>query len=80
MRSMTSQGSPYARLKRAIAQRNPTIALATAAELPKVPLADALALCLLLLDRQPAHLDDLCTQMRLSDNSSISDLASFGCP
>ena len=50
---MTSQGSPYARLRRAIAQRNPTIALATAAELPKVPLADALAICLLLLDRQP---------------------------
>lgn len=50
---VTSQGRPYARFQRAIAQRNPTVALATAAELPLVPLADALALCLLLLDRQP---------------------------
>src|SRR5207253_1286927 len=38
---------------RATAQRNPTVALATAAELPRVPLAEALAICLLLLDRQP---------------------------
>jgi hypothetical protein len=50
---VTSQGRPYARFKRALANRNPTIALAAAAELPGVPLADALALCLLLLDEQP---------------------------
>jgi hypothetical protein len=43
------------RLKRAIARGNPTIAMATAAELPRVPLDDALALCLLLLDREPAR-------------------------
>lgn len=45
---MTSQGSPHARLQRALATGNPTIALAAAAELPWVDLADALALCLLL--------------------------------
>jgi hypothetical protein len=50
---VTSQGSQYARLRRAIAQRNVTIVLATAAELPRVPLAEALAICLLLLDREP---------------------------
>ena len=43
------------RLKRAIARGNPTIALATAAELPRVPLDDALALCLLLRDREPGR-------------------------
>ena len=43
------------RLKRAIARGNPTIAMATAAELPRVPLEDALALSLLLLDREPAR-------------------------
>lgn len=52
---VTAQGSPYMRLKRAIARGNPTIAMATAAELPRVPLEDALALCLLLLDREPAR-------------------------
>jgi hypothetical protein len=52
---VTSQGSPYMRLKRAIAQGNPTVALATAFELPRVPLDDALALCLLLLDREPTR-------------------------
>jgi hypothetical protein len=44
---VTSQGSPYARLRRALATGNPTIAWAAAAELPSVELADALALCLL---------------------------------
>jgi hypothetical protein len=52
---VTAQGSPYARLKRAIARGNPTIAMATAAELPRVPLEDALALCLLLLERDPGR-------------------------
>ena len=45
---VTAQGRPYARLKRALATGNPNIALAAAAELPRVDLADALALCLLL--------------------------------
>ena len=50
---MTSQGSPYARLRRALASGNATIALAAAAELPRVPLDDALALLVLLREDQP---------------------------
>ena len=52
-RSSTEQGSPQARLRRAIATGNPTIARATALELPRVELVDALALCLLFRDRDP---------------------------
>jgi hypothetical protein len=44
---MTSQGGPYARFRRALASGNPTVATAAAAELPKLGLADALALLLL---------------------------------
>ncbi len=47
---VTSQGSPTARLRRALATRNPAIALAAAAEVERVPLADALALCRLLAE------------------------------
>ena len=43
-----AQGRPYVRLRRALATGNPNIALAAAAELPRVYLDDALALCLLL--------------------------------
>ena len=43
---MTSQGSAYARFRRALAGRNPTLAWAAAGELQSVGLADALALCL----------------------------------
>ena len=44
---MTSQGSAYARFQRALATHNPTIAWAAAAEVARIDLADALALCLL---------------------------------
>jgi HEAT repeat protein len=44
---VTSQGSAYARFRRALTSRNPTLAWAAAAELGRVDLADALALCLL---------------------------------
>ena len=50
---MTSQGSAYARLRRALASRNAAGALAAAAELPRVPLDDALALLVLLRDDEP---------------------------
>jgi len=50
---MTSQGSPYARLQRALASGNALVAWATASELPRVSLDDALALCLLLADEDP---------------------------
>ena len=52
---MTAQGSPYARLRRALDRGNPTAALSTAAELPHVPLAEALEICLLLRDVEPAR-------------------------
>ena len=47
---MTSQGSAYGRLRRALDTGNPTIALAAAADLDFVSLPDALELVLLLAD------------------------------
>ena len=51
---MTSQGSPYARFRRALDSGNATIALAAAAEVGSLGLTEALELCLLLCDRDPA--------------------------
>jgi hypothetical protein len=50
MRSMTSQGHPYARFRHALATGNARIAEAAARDLQHVALADALALCLLYRD------------------------------
>ena len=50
---VTSKGSAYSQFKRALELRNFLLAWTTAAELRKVPLADALALLLLALDQQP---------------------------
>jgi hypothetical protein len=50
---VTPQGSAYSQLKRALERRNFLLAWTMAAELPKVPLADALSLLLLALDQQP---------------------------
>ncbi len=47
---MTSQGSPYFRFRRALATRNPLLIRSAAAELPRIDLADALAICLALAD------------------------------
>jgi hypothetical protein len=47
---VTSHGSAYGRLRRALDTGNPTIALAAAAELDFVSLPDALELVLLLVD------------------------------
>jgi hypothetical protein len=44
------KGSPHARFRRALDTRNPTLVLAAAAELQRVELHDALAICLILLD------------------------------
>ena len=52
---MTSQGSPYGRFRRALDKRNPLGALSAAAELRSVSLTDALELCLLLCEREPAR-------------------------
>jgi hypothetical protein len=50
---VTSQGSAYSQFKRALDRRNFLLAWTMAAELPKVPVADALSLLLLALDQQP---------------------------
>lgn len=51
---MTSQGSAIVRFQRALQTGNPAIVLAAAHELPKpVQLRDALAILLVLLDREP---------------------------
>jgi hypothetical protein len=47
MCSMTSQGHPHARFRRALSTGNPRIAEAAARDLQHVSLADALELCLL---------------------------------
>jgi hypothetical protein len=71
---VTSQGGEYSQFKRALRHRNVMVAWALAAELPKVPLADALELLLLARDLEPARFDRgvprwharLCTARRLS--------------
>lgn len=47
---MTSQGSPYARFRRALGTGNLNLVLAAAAELPRVGLDDALRICRLMVD------------------------------
>ncbi len=47
---MTSQGHPYARFRRALSSRNPTLATTAAQELDEVALDDALRLVLLYRD------------------------------
>jgi hypothetical protein len=48
---VTSDGSPYVRFKRALGTGNLNLIRATAAELPRVGLADALQVCLLMRDQ-----------------------------
>lgn len=50
---VTSQGSPYGRLRRALDHGNITGALSAAGELQHVGLVEALELCLLVCDRAP---------------------------
>jgi hypothetical protein len=45
---VTSEGSAHSRFQRALTTGNPTLALATAAELPRVSLHDALRLLMLM--------------------------------
>jgi hypothetical protein len=47
---MTSQGSAYARFRRAIDTGNELLVLAAARELPQIALDDALRICLVLRD------------------------------
>jgi hypothetical protein len=86
---ITAQGSAYTRLQRALAARNATLALAAAAELPHVRLGDALAICLLLLDKEPERFDRaamrwhrrLCADARLpltDANLALTGLIAMG--
>jgi hypothetical protein len=52
---LTSQGSPYSVFKRALRRGDLAGVRAAAAELPRVPLDDAFAICLLILDQQPVR-------------------------
>ena len=71
---VTSQGSAYSQFRRALDRRNFLLAWSLAAELPRVPLADALALLLLALDEQrwrfetaaPRWHARLCAEARLT--------------
>ena len=54
---VTSQGSPYSRFRRALDGGNATIALAAAADLEHVGLADALELLLLIHDAEPSRFE-----------------------
>jgi hypothetical protein len=60
---VTSQGSAYSQFKRALERRNFLLAWTMAAELPKVPLADALSLLLLALDQQPVAVRESSTAL-----------------
>jgi len=50
---VTAQGSPFARFRRALDRGNVTEALSAASEIEHVGLAEALELCLLLVDKAP---------------------------
>ncbi len=54
---MTSDGSPYSRFRRALATGNEMLVLGAARELPQIALDDALRICLVLRDGDPARYD-----------------------
>src|SRR4051812_28542790 len=82
---VTSQGRALPRLRRALEHGSLTVALATAAEIPKVPLAEALAICLLLRDQDPKRYERaavrwhsrLCAEARLSLTDTSLALAAL---
>jgi hypothetical protein len=49
------KGGSYARFRRALSTGNPLLVRAAAAELPRVELEDALSICLVLLQGDPAR-------------------------
>jgi hypothetical protein len=51
------KGHSYARFRRALALRNLELIRDAARELPRVPLADAAAICALLADAEPGRYD-----------------------
>jgi hypothetical protein len=52
---VTSDGSPYARFRRALETGNELLVLGAARELPQVALDDALRICLVLRDGDPGR-------------------------
>jgi hypothetical protein len=52
---MTSDGSPYARFRRALETGNELLVLGAARELPQIALDDALRICLVLRDGDPGR-------------------------
>jgi hypothetical protein len=82
---VTAQGSAYSQFKRALKRQNFLLAWTMAAELPKVQLADALALLLLARDLEPARYDRaaprwharLCTERQLSAGEAQLALAAL---
>jgi hypothetical protein len=54
---MTSEGSPYARFRRALDTGNEILVLDAARELPQIALEDALRICLVLRDGDPSRYD-----------------------
>src|SRR2546430_17335488 len=53
--SMTSDGNPYARFRRALETGNEALVTAAALELPRIALDDALRICLVLRGGDPAR-------------------------
>jgi hypothetical protein len=54
---VSTKGHTYARFRRALALRDLDLIRHAAAELPRVPLADAAAVCALLADAEPGRYD-----------------------
>ena len=54
---MSTKGHGYARFRRALALRDLDLIRHAAAELPRVPLDDAAAVCALLADKEPGRFE-----------------------
>jgi hypothetical protein len=54
---MTSEGSPYARFRRALATGNLLLIRAATAELPRVDLGDALSVCMAIRRAEPERFE-----------------------
>jgi hypothetical protein len=54
---VTAEGSPYTRFRRALSSGNELLVLATARELPTIALDDALQICLVLRNGDPARFE-----------------------
>src|SRR3954453_1601605 len=82
---MTSDGSPYARFRRALAQGRLPLVYAAAAELPRVDLDDALEVCVLMARGDPPAFERaavrwvarLCLERRVGIHEARCALALF---